>query len=198
MAAQFPSDEYAVPPFLFLESTWGAGIDALAAGKTLGKIKDRLISLQGNGIFPADLNTGPAPTAVLISNLWPSRTDQSQVGNLGAGAGVGTIGDGYPEFMMHLQGAFHLLLQEGFQVPPGKAVFDPLGKVVIDDHPIRTSARAKASLNLVTLYFVMHLVEKTPLAGFNVFQADFGGPAPRGFFLHPLSYSPADEEGNFG
>jgi hypothetical protein len=50
---------------------------------------------------------------------------------------------------------------------------------------------------LITLYFVLHPGEKAFLAGFNMFEAYFGGPTAGRFFLYSFSHPLADEERDF-
>jgi hypothetical protein len=51
---------------------------------------------------------------------------------------------------------------------------------------------------LVTLYFLFHLIQKSPLAGFHVLQGDFADFPPGGFLFHSLLYPFSDEKRDFG
>ena len=102
MTAQPSPQHHAKAFFLLFKGAGWADLDAFAAQKTkiLVNDGDLLLLIQANSPIRANINTGAAKGAIFFPLNRPDSTYNTDVHNLGAGTGIGAVGQGNPEFMV--------------------------------------------------------------------------------------------------
>jgi len=102
VAAQFAAQQDAIAGEALDDGPVWAGPGALAAGQASLPVElwPDLWPGKGDGLFLTGGEAGPAFRTGGLAYSGEGCADQADIDNLGAGAGIGTIGHGYPELVV--------------------------------------------------------------------------------------------------
>jgi len=99
--------------------------------------------------------------------------------------------------VVELERALNPAFQEAAKVFAGQEPFQFARHFVVRDRTARTAGRPETRFDLISLYFVFHLVQEPLSAHFHVLESHHWRALPSGLFFDPLPNPPPDKEWDF-
>jgi hypothetical protein len=198
MAPQFPSNENPISLLALAQSSGRADPDTPAAGQASRSIEERSPILYHDGVFLAGVLASAAFGARLLRDLRDAGSNESHVHDLRPRTGIGAIGDGDTEFMVHFQRALNALLEKILELSAGEGFSQCRGERLANDRTIGAAARSEAGFHLIALDLILHVFEKAPLAGAHMLHSHFLRATTADLFFNALFDALPHEKGNAG